>query len=165
MWKLLLKLQGLWKQTHPPIKFTRGFDNWLLVVPMESTIKTPKGISSACCGGQMGLQLQPYNIKLRLQVSQINKSFFLNLVSHFPCPIQRPPRFSTRIGAAQVEQDEDPRVVEASVLLPHEVFGALHSVSKHKAGMYDQSAKLIQDLVHVCFIQILFWAHIVTPQR
>lgn len=35
---------------------------------------------------------------------------------------------------AQVEKDEHPQEVEASVLLPHEVFGALHSMGAAKAG-------------------------------
>ena len=33
-----------------------------------------------------------------------------------------------------MERDEDPQEVEAAVLLPHEVFGALHSMGQSKAG-------------------------------
>ena len=38
--------------------------------------------------GANGLQLEPYTIKMKLQVSQINQSFLLKLASHFPCPNQ-----------------------------------------------------------------------------
>ena len=34
----------------------------------------------------------------------------------------------------QVEKDEEPQEVEAQVLLPHEVFGALHRADQSKAG-------------------------------
>lgn len=37
-------------------------------------------------------------------------------------------------GEPQVEKDENPQTVEASTLLPHEVFGALHSMGETKAG-------------------------------
>lgn len=36
------------------------------------------------------------------------------------------------MAAAQVEKDEDPLAVEASVLLQHEVFGALHDMGSAK---------------------------------
>lgn len=77
--------------------------------------------------------VEPYSIKLTLQVTPpglSNLCFFGFRPS--PCPL---PRFNApTTNGAQVEKDEHPREVEASVLLPHEVFGALHSMGAAKAG-------------------------------
>lgn len=93
--------------------------------------------------GSNGFFLEPYNIKLTLQVWQSTWTDVFSfssdslLVPNFqpkgPNPIFHC-RDSLLWSSAQVERDEDPQEVEAAVLLPHEVFGALHSMGQSKAG-------------------------------
>ena len=47
------------------------------------------------------------------------------------------------MAAAQVEKDEDPLAVEASVLLPHEVFGALHDMGSAKVWVSQIPRKIV----------------------
>ena len=42
-----------------------------------------------------------------------------------------------------MEKDEEPEVVTAHVLLPHEVFGALHGASRSKAGEWGKTMPAI----------------------
>ena len=69
-------------------------------------------------------------------------SCFSELLRNFSVPAE-----SLSFECAQVEKDEEPQVVNAHALLPHEVFGALHGADKSKAGKWVKSCPLIWIIV------------------
>lgn len=85
--------------------------------------------------GSNGFNLEPYTITLTLQAFWKDFNICLFLINPLvtadssTLPSQKP-----KSCAPQVEKDEDPVPVQASVLLPHEVFGALSDMGEAKVG-------------------------------
>ena len=98
--------------------------------------------------GFNGLSLEPYTIKLRLQVLRCyfsNFWFYGGLNFAQKCFLSTPAPSSnfrdSQYCQAQVEKDENPQTVAASVLLPHEVFGALYRMGEPKARIVSKQFK------------------------
>lgn len=84
--------------------------------------------------GAYGFELEPYTIKLTLEVPLTQRRFFILVeVSPSHSPFSFPPCWlDSSTSPSQVPGADDPEECDVSVLLPHEVFGALYASHQAK---------------------------------
>ena len=107
---------------------------WQVVGPTANMIATQNVISG------LGLKVPTSSMSSRIKsnspfmhldsiCSLLNQSDF-----GFACPFLHPSCFFSAPNAIQVDSNEDPLECTASVLLPHEIFGALYDRDKRQVG-------------------------------